>query len=106
MTRSTHTLNDRFHQFKLESHERPKHCFEYVVTGTGQFPYDMLRYDAAWPVSSQDAFNIGVGFHDPQEAYRGRRSIKLRSYRQPTIDRWSSFTWSVGFAAVMQDEPR
>ena len=52
------------------------------------FPYDMLRYDQCWPVTSEDAFKV-VSDVD-------RRSIKMRSYRAPTIEHWSSFGWACG----------
>jgi hypothetical protein len=79
---------------KLMTEERPKHSVEYYATGTGFFPIDMLRYDACWPASSEDAAKIEWGFTDTGN--RKQRSVRLRSYREPTIDRWSSFCWSVG----------
>jgi hypothetical protein len=89
------TLKERWSEYKLTADERPKRVYEYFVSGSGDFPFDMLRYDAAWPVDSTDAYNIGV--HYPQdEAFKIVRSIRLRSYKPPTIARWSSFTWSVG----------
>lgn len=85
---------DRFVEYRLEASERPKAYYEYYVSGTGEFPFDMLRHDSAWPASGADAAKLERW----EEAYRSRsvRSIKLRSYREPTIDRWRSFTWSVG----------
>jgi len=83
-------------EHRLEPHERPRWVYEYYVTGTGEFPWDMLRYDACWPADSTEAYKMGVGFWGKDDAYSRRRSIKLRSYRAPTVDRWSSFTWSVG----------
>lgn len=66
--------------------------FEYYVTGRGRFPFDMLRLDQCWPVDGFDAEKlINDGFNAPDF-----RSILLRSYRQPTVDRWSSFLWSCG----------
>jgi hypothetical protein len=44
-----------------------------------------LRYDQCWPI---DAYKIGEG--------RDYRSVLMNSYKEPTIDRWSSFWWSVG----------
>jgi hypothetical protein len=35
--------------------DRPKHWFQYVVSGRGDFPYDMLRRDQCWPSSAADA---------------------------------------------------
>lgn len=90
------TENECWREHRLQASERPKVMYEYVVTGWGSFPYDMLRYDAAWPATTDDAskierYTLGDGKH---------RSIKLYSYKPPTIERWSSFVWSVGFAAA------
>ena len=85
----------RFDVYPLKTHERPAKIYDYFVSGRGSFPYDMLRYDAAWPATSEDAARMGVSIAD-REAYRKVRSVRLRSYHEPTIDRWSSFVWSVG----------
>lgn len=71
---------------------RPRLMFEYYVTGRGGFPNDMLRYDQCWPADTDSAFAMhGDG---------GQRSIRLLSYREPTIDRWLSFLWSVSDRAL------
>lgn len=70
------------------SGQKPSKVYEYYVSGYTHFPMDMLRYDQCWPVSPDDASNIGG------HAYN--RSIKMRSYSEPTVDRWKSFLWSVG----------
>ncbi len=80
----------RFEKLKLP--ERPYYIYSYYVTGReGSFPYDMLRYDASWPATSEDASKL-------YEHERSSKlfSIKMHSYREPTVDRWSSFGWSVG----------
>lgn len=97
----------RFEEFKLEAHERPKYMYQYYVTGNGSFPIDMLRHDLCWPATGEDAAKIDQ--HCDTAFVLGRRnrdlvSIKLRSYRKPTVDRWMSFTWSVGFRAVVVEE--
>lgn len=68
--------------------------YDYYVTGHGPFPVDMLRHDCAWPLTSGDAAKIEWSFI--REDRMKTVSIKLRSYRVPTVDRWSSFLWSVG----------
>ncbi len=68
-----------------------KFYYEYYVTGRGGFPFDMLRYDACWPADSTAAFKL-----DDNGGGRDLRSVKLHSYSEPTLDRWSSFGWSVG----------
>lgn len=86
-------LKERWSEYKLNAHQRPKLQYEYFVTGRGDFPFDMLRHDAAWPASSEDAAKLDLSFLAEKRALR---SIRMRSYRMPTIDRWSSFGWSVG----------
>jgi hypothetical protein len=75
--------------------------YEYYATGQGDFPLDMLRYDQCWPTSTDDAFNLLNDDHQcaGQHLYQSPnrlRSIRLQSYGEPTIERWSSFGWSVG----------
>jgi len=96
MRLDTVTHSDRFTQHRLEAHERPRAIFEFYVTGTGMFPFDMLRYDACWPASSSDASKMEDSTWSAPDRKSGPRSIMMRSYCAPTVDRWSSFTWSVG----------
>jgi len=70
--------------------DRPKARYEYVVTGMGDFPVDMLHFDQCWPVTGDDAAKI-VEPASPAEP----RSIRMRSHSQPDTGRWSSFGWSV-----------
>lgn len=58
----------------------------YTVEGGGQFPFDMLRYDNAWPLSQND---VGIMCH------AGRRKVTLNGIRPPTVERWKSFLWEV-----------
>jgi hypothetical protein len=69
---------------------RPKIRYEYWVTGKGSFPLDMLRYDCAWPASGDDAPKINGNL------WPSTRSIRMRSYQEPTVERWSSFGWTCG----------
>lgn len=78
---------------KVQPSERPHTLFVYWVTGRGQFPYDMLRHDACWPAKSNDADKLD--WHGMAD-YNAQRSICMYSWRAPTVDRWSSFLWSVG----------
>lgn len=88
-------MKARFIEHKLEStHERPRRMYEYFVTGHGIFPFDMMRYDACWPARGEDAARLE--WERMGERGRKLRSIKMYSYKEPTIDRWSSFLWSVG----------
>ena len=61
--------------------------FEYTVRGDGTFPLDMLRYDCSWPATSEDVSWLWSG--------KEERELMLRSDREPTYARWSSFGWEV-----------
>ncbi len=74
-----------------DAKERPKARYEYVVTGMGDFPFDMLHLGQCWPATGDDAAKI-VEPASPAEP----RSISMRSHQRPDTDRWSSFGWSVG----------
>ena len=88
-------MTTKYTQYRLQPDERPRLVYEYYVTGHGVFPTDMLRFDSAWPARGEDAAKM-----ERQNAesmlVRNRRSIRMRSYREPTVDRWISFGWSVG----------
>jgi hypothetical protein len=89
--RKTQIQMREFDEYKLEAHERPTRVYEYHVTGSGRFPVDMLRHDSAWPATSADA-----GIIEQCSIVMGQRvSVKVRSYRQPTIARWHSYGWRV-----------
>jgi hypothetical protein len=59
---------------------------KFKVSGRGPFPFDMLRYDEAWPVETMDALKL---------AAFDRREITLLANREPTVARWESFGWLV-----------
>lgn len=80
----------RYEQHSIGASERPRVMYTYYATGRGRFPFDMLRYDACWPADSEGAHAM----HGEYDA--SQRSIKMHSYRIPTIERWNSFVWSVG----------
>ena len=66
----------------------------FTVWGSGDFPFDMLRYDSCCPHESVDAGNMHPSY------YAGRpecRSVVIRTYspRAPTVQRWESFGWRV-----------
>jgi hypothetical protein len=82
---------ERWYEDRLSTSERPRFLYTYYVTGHGDFPFDMLRYDSCWPASGEDAARL---FYTSKRFVT--RSVKIRSYRLPTIDRWQSFNWSVG----------
>lgn len=69
--------------------------YTYSVNGSGRFPVDMLRYDAAWPASSTDASLLADRIEDPYHCKTKAEPIRLQSHRAPTIGRWQSFLWGV-----------
>lgn len=73
--------------------------YEYKVVGTGNFPVDMLRYDACWPAKTSDAIEIATSFdrHNNMED----RLVTIGSHKEPTPDRWKSFGW-----IIASDSPR
>lgn len=81
-----------FTPLRLLQSQRPKNLYFYKVTGGGAFPFDMLRYDAAWPSTTQDASKL---VEDDSTPFK-KREVTLQSYREPTVDRWKSFAWVVG----------
>jgi len=83
-------MKPRYQSYPLTA--RPSKVYEYYATGRGSFPFDMLRLDAAWPADSGSAAKIDDWPPEPKKL----RSVRLRSYREPTIARWDSFGWSVG----------
>jgi len=67
------------------------HTFTFQVDGNGTFPFDMLRFDCCWPLTSDDAHKLtGVE----------RRTVILTTLQanrrwEPTEGRWASFGWPV-----------
>ena len=55
--------------------------------GDGEFPIDMLRYDACYPELEMDSAAITAS---------GPRVVSLLSHaRQLSPDRWQSFGWNI-----------
>ncbi|KPK66576.1 MAG: hypothetical protein AMS21_02120 [Gemmatimonas sp. SG8_38_2] len=81
----------------------------FTVTGRGQFPTDMLRYDQCYPFGPDDAVNLYLapcddGLHYVNDAQAAGRSttrqvtlvhVSDRRHWAPTKDRWASFGWVV-----------
>jgi hypothetical protein len=63
----------------------------YAVRGSGNFPFDMLRYDASYPFSQTDAAAME---HHRTEARRVEL-LGMVPGGQPTDERWASFGWRV-----------
>ena len=68
----------------------------FTVEGSGQFPYDMLRYDMCWPKS--EIYDVpGLMISTPGGLVLGRRRVVLETDNPhaPTRERWESFLWRV-----------
>ena len=63
----------------------------FKVDGIGDFPFDMLRYDACYPATSEDASRLS---ERPSGLYR-IGLIAHTSLGAPTVGRWNSFGWRV-----------
>ena len=70
------------------------HEAAFTVEGSGEFPFDMLRYDHCFPAAAEDAARL-------HRHARHRRTVRLRARFQtrpreyPTRERWKSFRWIV-----------
>ncbi len=65
---------------------------QFTVSGHGDFPLDMLRYDRCWPRTSEDSALMEAG---------GQRHVVLNRYTEgrhgpvATEGRWKSYNWEV-----------
>ncbi len=70
---------------------------KFRVQGSGQFPADMLRYNACYPTDTEDAVDMYVDHRDDE--YHKQRVITLSALAHknwtPTNERWQSFGWQV-----------
>lgn len=67
----------------------------YAVEGAGRFPFDMLRYDASYPLHEAHTGASGMG--GDYDAPRRVVVLVHEGYREwrPTVARWESFGWRV-----------
>lgn len=65
-----------------------------VVRGSGDFPFDMLRYDHCFPAREDESSKLAG--HEARTVVLIRRAVS----RGATIARWRSFGWDV----VNEDE--
>lgn len=66
--------------------------FVVEVEGSGEFPFDMLRYDSCVPATGEDA---GKLHHYHDELRRVRLLMHEVGRGGPTVGRWQSFGWKV-----------
>ena len=68
----------------------------FTVEGDGDFPFDMLRYDFAWPDSQKEIPDL-ISYLG--EKYKSPRQVTLKRVafngERPTDARWQSFGWKV-----------
>jgi hypothetical protein len=73
--------------------EAAQNAIAFAVVGSGEFPFDMLRYDKCWPASQADSGRM------PDPALVGvlgrQRRIEMHGLVKPTAGRWRSFGWTV-----------
>lgn len=67
---------------------------EYAVEGSGEFPFDMLRYDQSFPATEQDSRKMSSDYYQRRIVVLWA-FIQLGTDRVPTHDRWRSFLWAV-----------
>lgn len=69
-----------------------------VVSGIVQFPWDMLRYDQAWPFSQEDSAKLTRIVENGGRVPKNMRPCKIRLLSvatELTPERWNSFLWSM-----------
>lgn len=72
--------------------------YTFTVEGGGDFPFDMLRYDACWPYSEgYDSTALAVG--------SGRVVLQSTKESGPTPARWASFGWRVIGMGEQRESP-
>ena len=74
----------------------------YVATfeGTGNIPFDMLRYDACWPLTEESvtktlARRRDLGARTPGHTEERPRRVSFASNLGFTPVRWASFGWTI-----------
>lgn len=70
-----------------------KQLHEFTVEGSGNFPFDMLRYDRCWPkFETTDSTAIE---RTTIPRHQGVERVTLVGLDEPTEGRWKSFGWRV-----------
>ena len=70
--------------------------YRFTVGSHYPFPVDMLRYDACYPSTSEDASTISESLRRERDAEGNRyRQVTLVGPRAPTVGRWQSFLWQI-----------
>ena len=78
-----------------------KYANEFTVTGKGDVPLDMMRYDRCTPLTQKD---VDDAYIPTPFGLRQTVSVRLIRYTEgkgrnyhdnPTVKRWNSFGWKV-----------
>ncbi len=77
---------------KSEKIERKLYQSEFVVEGIGDFPFDMLRYERAFPEHESDSYKLNTS-----DEKRSVYLIKIHHDPEPEFNhnRWKSFGWKI-----------
>lgn len=98
---------------------RPRR-YVFSVTGSGEFPHDMLRYDQCQPFKPEDRRVVEARYGENDEALwdadtkrlkmntvrlvtEAEASDLVRSKLLPNHRRWESFTWKVSAEPIPVD---
>ena len=70
--------------------------YEFTVEGSGEFPFDMLRYDGCYPASNvpDNIIRLARLAYASEESF-GTRQVTLVGTTAPTLERWRSFGGTV-----------
>lgn len=99
--------------FIREKVAKDEYAVEFTVEGSGEFPVDMLRYDACYPATEAlDVPAIAASYANESNLPRKRRVV-LRvkplmgeKHVNLTPDRWASFGWRFIGIGELRDEHR
>lgn len=71
-----------------------KYRQRFTVSGSGQFPFDMLRYDQCFPEHETQSRLLGPDYAGEPRTVEMMRFVESKN-DIPTIGRWRSFCWDV-----------
>lgn len=76
--------------------------YRFTVRGSGEFPHDMLRYDACWPRCEIDSHKMNYA----ATCEGALREVELLTNHEgklwrPTEGRWESHGWVVVVGSLM-----
>lgn len=80
----------------MSTRKQKHHVMSFTVEGRGPFPFDMLRYDRAWPADQMSVTKLAT----LAQEFGYRRVELVRAYPvggdpNPAFERWASYGWRV-----------